>query len=129
MPKATVTIDMPDGWELAEPEMRPPKKGEWFMYPGPGDSEVFHASIDYPITGIIVRRIAEQYVNVRLRREDAEAMINVVRRAWEPEPTDAVIDACREALSERCGYMLIRFGPNNSIPCTRDTGHAGEHGV
>ena len=61
--------------------------------------------------------------------EDAEAMINVVRRAWEPEPTDAVIDACREALSERCGYMLIRFGPNNSIPCTRDTGHAGEHGV
>ena len=137
MPKATVTIDLPDGWELAESKMRSPNVGEFIWSPGcspiPAKSRHCLNGFEY----FIVRRIAEQYVNVRLRREDAEAMVNVVRRAWEPEPTDAVIDACREALRERCGAKVCNCSPvasmrvmcSSSDTCTLARGHAGEHGV
>lgn len=30
--KVQVTIDIPDGWELAEPEMRPVKQGESYLH-------------------------------------------------------------------------------------------------
>lgn len=30
--KAQVTIDIPDGWELAEPEVRVPRPGEWWLW-------------------------------------------------------------------------------------------------
>ena len=124
MPKATVTIDLPDGWELADTKMRKAKPGEYRWLPAVGKPYRLERASEGEC--FIVRRIATEYVNVKLRREDAKHFatdrddeISAVRLAA----------ACREALSERCGYMLIRFGPNNSIPCTRDTGHAGEHGV
>ena len=135
MPKATVTIDLPDGWELAENTPRPIKKGEWGWWPDTGEPCQF--TFDSTRSWLIVRRIAEQYVNVRLRRDDAKAMVKIVRRDFEPLPTDAVIDACREALRERCGAKVCNCSPvasmrvmcSSSDTCTLARGHAGEHGV
>ena len=96
---------------------------EWGWWPGIREPVQF--SFASSRSWLIVRRIAEQYVNVRLRRE-AAAHFTTLGKFNNPHGYhDHLVDACREALRERCGYML--FG--NPIPCTRDRGHAGEHGV
>ena len=143
MPKATVTIDLPDGWELAEPEVRCPMKGETFL---DNDGRVQTASINYEkVKFPIVRRIADQYVNVRLRRDDAEAYAAM---QWPDKINSRLTAACREALRERCpGYYhkgeaagvgcqrgfdyqeYCHQDGTTDFPCTLPAGHAGSHGV
>ena len=120
MPKATVTIDLPEGWELAESKMRSPNVGEFIWSPGcspiPAKSRHCLNGFEY----FIVRRIATEYVNVKLRREDAEW----VKTQCEPlrgelpatQRPVRVIEAITEALRERCGNG-----------CVLKPGHLGIH--
>ena len=135
MPKATVTIDLPDGWELADTKMRKAKPGEYRWLPAVGKPYRLESASEGEC--FIVRRIATEYVNVKLRREDAKHFatdrddeISAVRLAA----------ACREALSERCGvkWCGLSMEPDrkcngladhNPKPCTLPAGHAGPHGV
>ena len=132
MPKATVTIDLPEGWELSEPEMRPGKRDEWGWWPGTREPVQF--SFNSTCSWLIVRRIADQYVNVRLRREDAE----FVAIAWKDSTAYNAIYrlglACREALRERCGVGIAQWDSKlhawgHTAQCTLPAGHAGPHGV
>ena len=124
MPKATVTIDLPDGWELAEPEPRTPNVGDWYWLIGWRTPQ--QAVVPFAASGsFIVRRIAEQYVNVRLRRTTATHFSEFTPFARPGGTHNELIDACREALRERCGWAT-------GIPhfeCLMPAGHAGEHGV
>ena len=129
MPKATVTIDMPDGWELAENEPRGPHAGEWYWMIGWAAPR--QATTSLMISGsFIVRRVADQYVNVRLRRE-AAAHFTTLGKFNNPHGYhDHLVDACREALRERCGQPFWeRPSYSTVLNCTRDRAHAGEHGV
>ena len=96
MPKATVTIDLPDGWELAENTPRPIKKGEWGWWPNSGEPCQF--TFDSTYSWLIVRRIAEQYVNVRLRRTTATHFSELTPFDRPGGSHNELIDACREAL-------------------------------
>ena len=133
MPKATVTIDLPDGWELADTEMRPAKRGEWKW--DPSMREPIECSGNTIAPWIIVRRIAEQYVNVRLRREDAkwvaETWPEKFRNNYSGASLWEVAAACREALSERCGATYRKYFDRelDLSDCLLPAGHAGEHGV
>ena len=133
--KATAMIDLPDGWELADTEIRPPRKGEWFIG---ANNSVCSASVDHMTPMVIVRRIAEQYVNVRLRRKDAVWLEQTWPEASRGDDSIAslweVAAACREALSERCGAKFdnpswVANGWRDQPSCTLPAGHAGPHGV
>ena len=142
--KTQVTIDLPDGWELADSRLRTPKKGEWLIVPG--ESSPRQALFDwYNTPTFIVRRIADQYVNVRLRRDDAEAYAAM---QWPDKINSRLTDACREALRERCpgyyhanrelagtcdrGFDYHEYAHKDGtedFKCTLPDGHAGSHGV
>ena len=135
MPKATVTINLPDGWELADTKMRPPKIGEWFI--GPAGS-VMQAGVNYTTPFVIVRRIADQYVNVRLRREVAQSVVE--RFVADSSTVGQVTAACAEALREQnepCPFWRHEHdrsrwcNPPHDFDwrCALPAGHAGEHGV
>ena len=146
MPKATVTIDLPDGWELADTKMRKAKPGEYRWLPAVGKPYRLESASEGEC--FIVRRIADQYVNVRLRRE-AAAHFATLGKFDNPESYhDHLVNACKEAVRERCpgyyhanpeltghckrgfdyDYYAHKDGTED-FPCTRDPGHAGEHGV
>ena len=133
--KATVTIDLPDGWELADTKMRKAKPGEYRWLPAVGKPYRLESASEGEC--FIVRRIAEQYVNVKLRRGDAEEL---ARTNWNGPVTTRMSAACREALRERnepCPFWRHKrdnsrwCNPPHDFDwrCTRDRGHAGEHGV
>ena len=141
MPKATVTIDLPDGWELAENEPREPQMGDWYWLIGWAAPK--QATRHLLLSGsFIVRRIATEYINVKLRREDVKELLHY---SFSGRMIKTMREACSEALSERCGAMLYRNpvsgggyinwdgGLNNPLtdqqPCTLLAGHASEHGV
>lgn len=136
MPKATVTIDLPDGWELADTKMRKAKPGEYRWLPAVGKPYRLESASEGEC--FILRRIADQYVNVKLRREDAETASQ-----WPHGHNDLnsrVVDACREALREQnepCPFWRHErdrskwCNPPHDFDwrCTLPAGHAGEHGV
>ena len=136
MPKATVTIDLPDGWELADTKMRKAKPGEYRWLPTVGKPYRLESASEGEC--FIVRRIADQYVNVRLRREDAEIVASTWKDITGHNAIYRIAAACREALRERCDRMVCPLSPRNGIcacttrheltQCTREPGHAGEHG-
>ena len=143
MPKATVTIDLPDGWELAANEMRPAKRGEWKW--DPSMTEPIECIGNTIAPWIIVRRIATEYVNVKLRREDAKHFAGLETYDTQYPPIHRLILACKESLRDRCGFNKYpRCERLNSAAhadlctephhyeandCTLPAGHAGEHGV
>ena len=144
--KATVTIDLPDGWELADTKMRKAKPGEYRWLPAVGKPYRLESASEGEC--FIVRRIADQYVNVKLRRDDAER-----RAVWCVAHGDQFLhctvdekaecresNACREALRERCEPCPFwrherdrsRWcNPPHDFDwrCALPAGHAGEHGV
>ena len=144
--KTQVTIDLPDGWELADSRLRTPKKGEWLIVPG--ESSPRQALFDwYNTPTFIVRRIATEYVNVKLRRTTATHFSELTPFDRPGGSHNELIDACREALRERCGIwacggrLCSDQSPDGEVSsphdpglgirvrCTRDPGHAGKHGV
>ena len=133
--KATVTIDLPDGWELADTKMRKAKPGEYRWLPAVGKPYRLESASEGEC--FIVRRIAEQYVNVRLRREDAAHFAGLDTYDHQFLPTYQLILACAESLSERCETMVCgdewgacRYTSHTTRRlCGLPTGHAGEHGV
>ena len=130
--KATVTIDLPDGWELADTKMRKAKPGEYRWLPAVGKPYRLESASEGEC--FIVRRIATEYVNVKLRREDAAEAV----RDWSVDVSGVLVEriayACREALSERCGTAVCHnqfesCNTHNHAICTLPAGHAGSHGV
>ena len=115
MPEVSVLIDLPEGWELAEPKPRVPKDGEWCLslhWSQPLISEGIRHKV------FIVRPKQPEYVNVRLRREDAEMFTDT---RWYPS---SVAAAFREALgntNDLCGKEVL---PNIST-CIYPRGHGG----
>ena len=131
--KATVTIDLPV----------PPKGMEWYQEP--------IANLAHPVTpGDIhteqwtLRRIATEYVNVRLRRGVAEHFQDCFTHGGHCGGGELdscqLADACREALSERNEpYPFWRHERDHSKwcnpphdfdwRCTLPAAHAGPHGV
>ena len=146
MPKATVTIDLPDGWELADTKMRKAKPGEYRWLPAVGKPYRLESASEGEC--FILRRIADQYVNVKLPRAYAEGRAKHcgLHRTLIQTCDTAQFQDCRvriayaEALRERCGvkWCGLSIEPDrkcngladhNPKPCTLPAGHAGEHGV
>ena len=154
MPKATVTIDLPDGWELADTRMRPAKSGEWKW--DPSMDEPVQSSGTTIAPWFIVRRIAGQYVNVKLPHDHVEARAGhcTLHREYIEHCDTGKFQDCRvriayaEALSERCpgyyhanrelagtcdrGFDYHEYAHKDGtedFPCTLPAGHAGSHGV
>ena len=154
MPKATVTIDLPDGWELADTKMRKAKPGEYRWLPTVGKPYRLESASEGEC--FIVRRIAEQYVNVKLPRAYAEGRAKHcgLHRTFIQTCDTAQFQDCRvriayaEALSERCpgyyhanrelagtcdrGFDYHEYAHKDGtedFPCNLPAGHAGEHGV
>ena len=68
---ASVKVRLPDGWELADEEMRAVKQGEWILT---GSGIPFQARSDEGVNSyIILRRKLPDTVKVELPRDDVEA--------------------------------------------------------
>ena len=70
MPKVPVLVDLPDGWELAETEVRSGKQGEYALT-RLGEAAALDADSGL-YKHIILRRKLSPTVRVELPREDAE---------------------------------------------------------
>jgi hypothetical protein len=98
--KAQLTIELPDGWELAEPEVRCAHKGESYWDWHSHGVETW--SLGDPTVGRypILRRTRSEYVNVKMLRTDAEwAGVNSHDAFAPPAWLGRMRDACREALA------------------------------
>ena len=81
--KTQLTITLPDGWELAEPEARPVRKGEHYYDPNmKRPVDVWDVRDDSKAVYAIVRRTRSEYVNVRMLRTDAEVNPESVTEGW-----------------------------------------------
>ena len=102
--KAQLTINLPDGWELAEPELRPARKGEFYVNVNANGPRVEGAwTQDVPTMGhyAILRRSRSEYVNVRMLRTDAEWRANSKRHAGHP------YDLMPDGLPDRLTTALV----------------------
>ena len=112
MPKVPVLVNIPDGWELADKEMRVGKSGEWIWNPDwDRDPEQWNAHIDTAAHYIILRRKLPATVKVELPREDViHRANNCMSHGFETGSCNTVgfttcreSAACREALKAEQG--------------------------
>jgi hypothetical protein len=118
MTTVLVTVNIPDGYELADTKMRPAQKGEFFIgafgtlgkWDPPGASDRHY---------VILRPIQSEYVDVRVRRVIAEAFpLDYSQFSLQGEMI-AAFKVALAAKPEPCGHNY-----NDTMVCLAPRGHS-----
>lgn len=120
---AMVSVEIPEGYELADTKMRPAKKGEWLINKD-GRTELWNGLSVNNWNYVILRPIAPAYVTVKVRRVIASTFGAGNRLE---EVREEVAAAMREALEAKpCGKSFPYFD-GTSAPHVRECALPAEH--